>query len=109
MLAKIGKTPLKKLDKLTAKLNVKCDIYAKLEYYNPAGSIKDRVALNIVEDAEKRGVLKSNGVVIESTSGNTGIGIAYIAEKLGYKSIIVMPEGVTKERINLVDILILNF
>ena len=101
MLNKIGNTPLKKLDKLKAELNLKADIYAKLEYYNPAGSIKDRVALNIVNNAISKGVLKSGGVVIESTSGNTGIGLALVCKQKGYKTIITMPDTMSKERINL--------
>ena len=101
MLNKIGNTPLVKLDKLKAKLNLKSNIYAKVESCNPAGSIKDRVALNIVKTAEANGLLKSGGVVIESTSGNTGIGLALVCKQKGYKTIITMPNTMSVERINL--------
>ena len=91
----VGNTPIKRLGDT--------NVYVKLESYNPAGSIKDRAALYMIKGAIEKGLLHDGGTVIEPTSGNTGIGIAYIAEKLGYKSIIVMPEGVTKERIELIS------
>ena len=91
----VGNTPIKRLGDT--------NVYVKLESYNPAGSIKDRAALYMIKGAIEKGLLSDGGTVIEPTSGNTGIGIAYIAEKLGYKSIIVMPEGVTKERIELIS------
>jgi len=90
----IGNTPIERLGD--------SNIWVKLESFNPAGSIKDRAALYMIKGAIEKGLLKSGGTIIEPTSGNTGIGIAYIAQKLGYKSIIVMPEGVTKERIELI-------
>ncbi|MBE5742444.1 MAG: cysteine synthase family protein [Clostridiales bacterium] len=90
----IGNTPIKRLGE--------SNIYVKLESYNPAGSIKDRASLYMIKGAIERGLLALGGTVIEPTSGNTGIGVAYIAQKLGYKSIIVMPEGVTRERIDLI-------
>ena len=94
----IGNTPMLKLDKIKAKYGLKADIYAKLEYLNPAGSVKDRVGRAMLDDAEKRGVLKKNSVIIEPTSGNTGIGIAAVAAARGYKAIIVMPETMSEER-----------
>ena len=94
----IGKTPLLKLNNLRAKSGYCADIYAKLEFFNPAGSIKDRVAKAILDDAEERGVLKAGVTVIEPTSGNTGIGLASVAAARGYKVIIVMPDTMSKER-----------
>ena len=88
----IGNTPLKRLEK------TEHDIFVKLEGENPAGSIKDRVAFAIIEDAEKNGRLKAGGTVIEATSGNTGIGLAYVASKKGYKAVIVMPDTMSVER-----------
>ena len=97
----VGQTPLYEPKKYARSLGVQ--LLTKLEFYNPAGSVKDRVALYIIEDAEKQGKLKEGGVIIEPTSGNTGIGIAFICQKMGYKSIIVMPEGATRERIALIE------
>ena len=88
----IGNTPLKRLEK------TEHDIFVKLEGENPAGSIKDRVAFAIIEDAEKNGRLKAGGTVIEATSGNTGIGLAYVASKKGSKAVIVMPDTMSVER-----------
>ena len=94
----IGKTPLVELTNLEKKYDLKAKILAKLEYFNPAGSVKDRVALAMINDAEERGVLKSGSVIIEPTSGNTGIGLASVAAARGYRIIIVMPETMSVER-----------
>ena len=98
----VGKTPLVELTHIEKEFNLKAKILAKLEYFNPAGSVKDRVALAIIEDAEKRGALKAGGTVIEPTSGNTGIGLAAVAAAKGYKLIVVMPDTMSIERRNLV-------
>lgn len=94
----IGKTPLLELTHLEKNLGLKARILAKLEYFNPAGSVKDRVALAMIEDAEARGVLKPDSVIIEPTSGNTGIGLASVAAAKGYRTVIVMPETMSVER-----------
>ena len=94
----IGKTPLLELCNIEKKFNLNAKIFAKLEYFNPAGSVKDRVALKMINDAEKSGVLTKDTTIIEPTSGNTGIGIASIAAARGYKIIIVMPETMSVER-----------
>lgn len=94
----IGKTPLVELTNIEKKFNLKSKIYAKLEYFNPAGSVKDRVAKRMLDDAEKSGKLKKDSVIIEPTSGNTGIGLASVATARGYKIIIVMPETMSIER-----------
>ena len=94
----IGNTPLLKLNNYIAKHSLGADIYAKLEYFNPAGSIKDRVALEMIEAAEADGTLKANSVIIEPTSGNTGIGLAAIAAAKGYRTIIIMPDTMSEER-----------
>lgn len=91
----IGNTPIKRLGE--------SNLYVKLEGFNPAGSIKDKAALYMIKGAIERGLIKEGGTFIEPTSGNTGIAIAYICQKLGYKSIIVMPKGVTRERIALIE------
>ena len=88
----VGGTPLLELTNLEKELGLKARILAKLEYLNPAGSVKDRVAKKMIEDAEARGDLKEGSVIIEPTSGNTGIGLAAIAAAKGYRIIIVMPE-----------------
>lgn len=97
----IGNTPLLELKNMQKKFGLKAKILAKLEYFNPAGSVKDRVALLMINDAEKRGILKKGSVIIEPTSGNTGIGLAQIAAARGYKAIIVMPSNMSVERIKL--------
>ena len=98
----IGGTPLVAFDKLAAKYEAPAKIVAKLEYFNPAGSVKDRVAREIIEDAEKSGKLKPGATIIEPTSGNTGIGLASIAAAKGYRLIIVMPETMSVERRNII-------
>lgn len=94
----IGNTPLLKLNNFIKSRSLGADIYAKLEYFNPAGSIKDRVALEMIETAEADGTLKPGSVIIEPTSGNTGIGLAAIAAAKGYRTIIIMPETMSEER-----------
>ncbi len=94
----VGGTPLLELTHLEQAYDLKAKILAKLEYFNPAGSVKDRVAKAMIEDAEQRGVLKKGSVIIEPTSGNTGIGLASIAAVKGYRLIIVMPETMSVER-----------
>lgn len=94
----IGKTPLLELVNIEKEYNLKAKILAKLEYFNPAGSVKDRVAKKMLDDAERTGRLKANSVIIEPTSGNTGIGLASVATARGYRIIIVMPETMSKER-----------
>jgi cysteine synthase A len=92
----IGNTPLIKLR--AASEATGCDIYGKAEFLNPGGSVKDRAALAMIRDAEKRGTLRKGGVVVEGTAGNTGIGIALVANALGYRSVIVMPETQSQEK-----------
>lgn len=92
----IGNTPLVRLDKIDACLSAR--VFAKVEGVNPAGSIKDRVAFAIVDDAEKSGRLTAGGTVIEATSGNTGIGLAYVCKQRGYRAVIVMPDSMSVER-----------
>ena len=97
----IGGTPLVRLNGYGKKKRLKAEILAKLEYLNPAGSVKDRVALYMILDAEKKGLLKPDTTVIEPTSGNTGIGLAAIAASRGYRTIIVMPDSMSVERRNI--------
>ncbi|MBQ3690638.1 MAG: cysteine synthase A [Bacteroidales bacterium] len=98
----IGKTPILKLNKYSKASGItNATILAKLEYLNPAGSVKDRIALAMIEDAEKKGLLKSGATIIEPTSGNTGIGLAAVAAAKGYKAILTLPETMSVERRNL--------
>ena len=97
----IGHTPLLELQKLARLHQSKARIIAKLEYFNPGGSVNDRVALAMIEDAERRGILKPGAVIIEPTSGNTGVGLAWVAGVKGYKTILTMPETMSLERQNL--------
>ena len=99
----IGKTPLLQLGRIAQRHGLEATLLAKLEYFNPAGSVKDRVALAMLDDAERRGVLGSDTVIIEPTSGNTGIGLAAVAAARGYKVIIVMPDTMSLERRRLVQ------
>ena len=94
----IGKTPLLELTHIEKKYGLKAKIFAKLEYFNPAGSVKDRIAKAMIDDAEEEGLLKEGSVIIEPTSGNTGIGLASVAAARGYRIIIVMPETMSVER-----------
>ena len=97
----VGKTPLLEADRFSKAVGAEGKILAKLEYFNPAGSGKDRVALNLIEDAEKNGTLKEGSTIIEPTSGNTGIGLAAVGVSKGYKVILTMPETMSVERRNL--------
>ena len=94
----IGKTPLLELSNIEKKLHLNAKLLAKLEYFNPAGSVKDRIAKAMLDDAEEKGLLKEGSVIIEPTSGNTGIGLAAVAAARGYRIIIVMPETMSVER-----------
>jgi cysteine synthase len=95
----VGKTPLVKMNRMTGAEDA--DVYLKLEYFNPGSSVKDRIALAMIEEAEKSGELQANGTIIEPTSGNTGIGLAMIAAAKGYKAVLVMPDTMSTERRNL--------
>lgn len=97
----IGRTPLLALENYEKKHQLKGKIIAKLEYFNPAGSVKDRIAKAMIEDAEEKGILKEGSVIVEPTSGNTGIGLASVASSKGYKVILTMPETMSVERRNL--------
>lgn len=99
----IGKTPLLKLKRIEKAFDLKANIFAKLEYFNPAGSAKDRVAKEIIVDAAKKGLINKDTVIIEPTSGNTGIGIAALAAAMGLKAQIVMPDNMSAERIKLIS------
>lgn len=94
----IGKTPMVRLDKLKQALNLKANIIAKLESFNPGGSAKDRIALAMINDAEKKNLITKGGTIIEPTSGNTGIGLALVTAYKGYKLILTMPETMSEER-----------
>ena len=94
----IGNTPLLDLTSFAQRRGSKARIVAKLEYFNPAGSVKDRAALSMIEQAERSGDLRSNGVIIEPTSGNTGIGLALVTASRGYRLILTMPETMSLER-----------
>ncbi len=97
----IGKTPLLELERIEKEFDLGAKIIAKLEFLNPAGSVKDRVAKNMIDEAEKKGLLKPGAVIIEPTSGNTGIGLACVAAVRGYRLIIVMPDSMSVERRNM--------
>ena len=97
----IGDTPILKLEKYAKYKNIKANIYAKLEAYNPAGSIKDRIAKEIIEQAERENKLTKDSIIIEPTSGNTGIGLAMVGKVKGYKVIITMPSNMSEERVKL--------
>jgi len=99
----VGKTPLVKVGSLSE--NTKSEIVGKVEYFNPLSSVKDRIALAMVENAEKEGKLKKGGLIVEPTSGNTGIGLAFVAAAKGYKIILVMPDTMSVERRNILDAL----
>ena len=94
----IGKTPLVRLSRLERELSLEAQIIAKIEYLNPAGSVKDRVAVAMIDDAERAGIIKQGAVIIEPTSGNTGIGLCAVAAVRGYRAIIVMPDTMSEER-----------
>lgn len=94
----IGHTPLVKLNKFATKRNVKANIIAKVEFFNPGGSVKDRIGLAMIEDAESKGILKPGGTIIEPTSGNTGVGLSLVGAVKGYKVILTMPETMSIER-----------
>ena len=94
----IGGTPLLELKKIEKELGLKAKVLAKLEYFNPAGSVKDRIAREMILDAEEKGLLKKGSTIIEPTSGNTGIGLAAVGTARGYKVILVMPETMSVER-----------
>jgi len=97
----IGKTPLMRADHLAKQYQLKANLFLKLEYFNPTGSVKDRAAKFMVDDAEKRGLLKPGGTIIEPTSGNTGIGLAALAAVKGYRAVFTMPETMSVERRNI--------
>ncbi|RPI32804.1 MAG: cystathionine beta-synthase [Chloroflexota bacterium] len=99
ILQTIGKTPLVRLSRIGRGLP--CPLYAKIEFFNPGGSVKDRIAVNIIEEAERSGRLRPGGTVVESTSGNTGVGLAIVCAKKGYKSVFVMPDKMSQEKIQL--------
>lgn len=94
----IGNTPLLELSGIEKRYNLEATLIAKLEYFNPSGSVKDRVALSMIEDAERKGVLIPGAVIIEPTSGNTGVGLAWIGRVKGYRTLLTMPETMSKER-----------
>lgn len=98
----VGKTPLLNIKKYAKKHDLRAKVFAKLEYFNPSGSVKDRVAKAMIEDAEAKGLLTSDSVIIEPTSGNTGIGLAAIGAAKGYKVILTMPETMSVERRNII-------
>lgn len=101
----VGNTPLLELKRFNEKSNLQASIIAKLEYFNPAGSVKDRVALAMLEDAENRGILQPGATIIEPTSGNTGVGLAFVSSAKGYKLILTMPDTMSIERRNLLKAL----
>ena len=94
----VGHTPLVQLQRFAAARGLKANLLAKVEYFNPAGSVKDRIACAMLDDAEQRGLLKPGAVIVEPTSGNTGIGLAAMAAARGYRVILTMPETMSQER-----------
>lgn len=98
----IGRTPLLRLNNIEKKFNLNVNLLAKVEFFNPTGSVKDRIALSMIQDAEQKGILQRDSVVIEPTSGNTGIGLASVCAAKGYKCILVMPDNMSVERIKLI-------
>ena len=101
----VGNTPLLELSNYNASKGLKARVVVKLEYFNPVGSVKDRIALAMVEDAESKGILKSGTTIIEPTSGNTGVGLAFVSASKGYKLILTMPDTMSVERRNLLKAL----
>ena len=101
----VGNTPLLKPNRFLKENNTEAEVYFKLEYFNPAGSVKDRIALGMIEDAEKKGLLKPGGTIIEPTSGNTGVGLSFVGAVKGYKVILTMPDTMSIERRTLVTAL----
>ena len=101
----IGSTPMLELASYNETKNLEATLIAKLEYFNPAGSVKDRIALAMVEDAESKGFLKQGGTIIEPTSGNTGVGLAFVSSVKGYRLILTMPDSMSVERRNLLKAL----
>jgi cystathionine beta-synthase len=99
ILQTIGKTPLVRLNRVASR--VPCQLYAKVEFFNPGGSIKDRIGLNIITEAEQSGRLKPAGTIVEATSGNTGVGLAIVAAIKGYKTVFVLPDKMSQEKIQL--------
>ncbi|HRV96924.1 MAG TPA: pyridoxal-phosphate dependent enzyme, partial [Anaerolineae bacterium] len=99
ILETIGNTPLIRLHSVTR--GIQADLLAKVEYFNPGGSVKDRIAMGIIEEAEQSGRLKPGGTIVESTSGNTGVGLAIVAALKGYKTIFVMPDKMSQEKVQL--------
>ena len=105
----VGGTPLVRLHNIEKEQNLEAKLAGKLEYFNPAGSVKDRIAKAMIEDAEKKGILKPGALIIEPTSGNTGIGLAAIATSKGYQVILTMPETMSVERRNCSDTALKSF
>ncbi len=101
----VGNTPLLEFSNFNASKNLRARVVGKLEYFNPAGSVKDRIALAMIEDAETRGVLKPGATIIEPTSGNTGVGLAFVSSSKGYNLILTMPDTMSIERRNLLKAL----
>ncbi len=99
ILETIGKTPLVRLKRVTRDLA--CSLYAKVEFFNPGGSVKDRIAVNIIAEAESSGRLKPGGTVVEATSGNTGLGLAIVCAKKDYRAVLVLPDKMSQEKISL--------
>ncbi|GAA3231586.1 hypothetical protein GCM10020256_46370 [Streptomyces thermocoprophilus] len=98
MISLVGNTPLVRLNSVTK--GIKATVLAKVEYFNPGGSVKDRIALRMIEAAEQSGELKPGGTIVEPTSGNTGVGLAIVAQQKGYKCIFVCPDKVSTDKIN---------